>query len=451
MRKMWVVLVVCFMSFGMTGCGSSGSDSGGGTSGDFSTASRSSVIAVGSETCENGGILIESGIDENGNGVLDASEVDNTDAVCNGDPIVWLGEFATAPTEPSLNDAYYNQTLNTSYIWDGVEWDILVTGGDGSSVPAEYVDPVEDEPEVIPAEDRELITSGSVSVDSIDPSLVSINVAGLIDPDTGLPYEDLTETNFVVVEDGVVQGFTIEKISDSITTSRADITFIVDTTGSMGGEISGVKDSIVDFLAYLESKSLDVQVGGVAYADAVVEGVDFSSDTSATGSFKSWVDGLTSCYGGECGGDGPENGLDPIAYAMDNFTYRSGAQKLFVLLTDITLHQAGDGTTFTDWTVDSLVADKLAGVATVHVVSPSTITASGGVADAKDLATKTGGSWVDMGSSGTVDLTSLPIASVIAAGYRITFMTDYTEGDHTVRVVYTVDVKDGEFEVTATY
>ncbi|WP_026301191.1 DUF7151 family protein, partial [Colwellia piezophila] len=34
--------------------------------------------------CLNGGIEIKTGIDENGNGSLDTSEVDNTDIVCHG-------------------------------------------------------------------------------------------------------------------------------------------------------------------------------------------------------------------------------------------------------------------------------------------------------------------------------------------------------------------------------
>lgn len=48
-----------------------------------STAGAASVIAPG-VVCANGGIEIKTGIDTNGNGVLDTSEVINTEAVCNG-------------------------------------------------------------------------------------------------------------------------------------------------------------------------------------------------------------------------------------------------------------------------------------------------------------------------------------------------------------------------------
>ncbi|MBC9929378.1 DUF7151 family protein [Chitinophaga qingshengii] len=37
-----------------------------------------------SEKCENGGLVVKSGIDKNGNNILDAGEVENTHYVCNG-------------------------------------------------------------------------------------------------------------------------------------------------------------------------------------------------------------------------------------------------------------------------------------------------------------------------------------------------------------------------------
>ena len=39
---------------------------------------------MGDTDCPNGGVLVETGIDENGNGVLDAAEVEDTPKVCNG-------------------------------------------------------------------------------------------------------------------------------------------------------------------------------------------------------------------------------------------------------------------------------------------------------------------------------------------------------------------------------
>ncbi|MCP4755787.1 MAG: hypothetical protein GY866_33400 [Proteobacteria bacterium] len=49
-----------------------------------SSAASTYSLAVGDANCPNGGVAIETGIDENGNGVLDDDEVDETQYVCNG-------------------------------------------------------------------------------------------------------------------------------------------------------------------------------------------------------------------------------------------------------------------------------------------------------------------------------------------------------------------------------
>jgi len=51
--------------------------------------------------------------------------------------LTWLGSLASAPTNPSLNAAYYNTNQKKSFVWDGITWQILAqdgnTGPQGSS------------------------------------------------------------------------------------------------------------------------------------------------------------------------------------------------------------------------------------------------------------------------------------------------------------------------------
>jgi hypothetical protein len=47
----------------------------------------------------------------------------------NGVSVTWLGTFGAPPTSPSLNDAYYNSTDNSSYVWDGAAWQIISIDG----------------------------------------------------------------------------------------------------------------------------------------------------------------------------------------------------------------------------------------------------------------------------------------------------------------------------------
>lgn len=47
----------------------------------------------------------------------------------NGISINWKGSLASPPASPALNDAYYNTTDKTSYIWGGTSWQILAKDG----------------------------------------------------------------------------------------------------------------------------------------------------------------------------------------------------------------------------------------------------------------------------------------------------------------------------------
>jgi hypothetical protein len=47
----------------------------------------------------------------------------------NGISITWFGSLATPMASPELNWAYYNTTLGISYIWDGSAWQILAQDG----------------------------------------------------------------------------------------------------------------------------------------------------------------------------------------------------------------------------------------------------------------------------------------------------------------------------------
>ena len=76
--------------FALAACGSGGGGGDSDTSSSAppapSTAARKVVLEVGSEECQYGGILVQTGIDDNRNGALDDNEVDASEAVCNGAP-----------------------------------------------------------------------------------------------------------------------------------------------------------------------------------------------------------------------------------------------------------------------------------------------------------------------------------------------------------------------------
>ena len=109
---------------GGPGGGGGGGDAGGGGGGDESTVYAGVPIPPGEE-CAFGGVRIDYGIDENGNGLLDAEEVDGYSVVCNG-----AGSSANPIVPPAGPAAQYTIDLHggTSNGSDGAN------GGNGGSL-----------------------------------------------------------------------------------------------------------------------------------------------------------------------------------------------------------------------------------------------------------------------------------------------------------------------------
>jgi len=342
-----------------------------------------------------------------------------------------------------------------------------------------YLDPGTTPPPTIT--DPTVATSGSVTASDKGEDLLDINVAGFADA-LGEAVTSLGASEFTVVEDGTVKGITVERIGGA-TRAPADIVFVFDTTGSMGGALTSVQDSIIAFADFLDTAGLDVRLGAVTFGDAfdtiddVVpaahRGTSLRSDAPPTfdfserptfplssdiASFKTFIDG-DSARGG---GDGLENALGSVEFAYDELAWRDGAQKVMILITDICSHTAtsfdaafSGHLNFDHW-LPPEVADllaKLKGNATVHVVAPGAdcFTTSG--QNTKVLAGPdgTGGVFVDWDFS-SFDLTEMPISSATAGGYIITFRGTIDGTEHTIRVVIDDggDIR-GEFTITVTY
>lgn len=119
-------------------------------------------------------------------------------------------------------------------------------------------------------------------------------------------------------------------------TSSADIVFLVDSTGSMEGEIFTVKENIIAFADILNESDIDVRLAGFHFGDEAPyrskkDWTDSSED------FKAWVETLYA----DGGGDTPENSLDAIISASRLY-FRSDAQRVIMLITDAPPHIAGD-------------------------------------------------------------------------------------------------------------
>jgi len=324
------------------------------------------------------------------------------------------------------------------------------------------------DPGLIAASKEASTISGSVSYSG---GTISVNLNAIIisgEAKTGL---DSAKFNVYVGKSGTATS-EWKSVDITIPTDTArpmDMVFLMDNTGSMAPRIRAVKDSIIAFAASLEAAGADVKYGVVSFGDVSSESESLSLPATAE-AVKAWLDALS----GVGGGDSPENPLDAIMLAFNTFSWRSGAQKVFIVITDNPCHQLGDG----GGDAPTLIYDvasveaALIGKATVYAVSPkidvystyprtfyTRTTTEGdvrwladgygwfnGIASTLEYGTVkpyygTGGKWVEIepDSTAAVDLTTLGISTLVTKGYSLRFSYTFDAGTWYIHILADTD------------
>ena len=264
----------------------------------------------------------------------------------------------------------------------------------------------------------------------------------------GVSARGLTKSNFKVVENDCLKPFEITTSEGNL---GVDLVFVQDLSGSMAGAITGVRNSVLQFAASLATRGVNVRIGSVGFSgpgtiathanQSTCERVGPVQDLASPETFRSHVAANWYATGG-C--DDPENALEAIKYAHQHLTWRGGAARVYVLVTDVSVHTAADVCNdlgpCTDETLASIVA-LVGSTSTIHVVAPASSaerTADGSL-DPWLLATGTGGARLVLPATGAVDLNALGIADRVADIVRLTFASTSGERAHhriRVRVEY---------------
>lgn len=264
--------------------------------------------------------------------------------------------------------------------------------------------------------------------------------------------------------------------------AKADVVFLVDNSGSMSEEANTVAQEIIDWSTTL-SQTMDVQFGCVGIDHNYVNGAidittvealhDYLNNrngyTYGTSRTKGYVDAnlatKASAYnnaGGECGGI-------MLHFADENFTFRPGANRIYVHFTDEPNQPNGNG----GWSVESVNTNSSyynwgATRGTIHTVfsdlynyRPDTNWTPLHYEDPRLFATYTGGTTIDTDASFSgVSLEDLPVTGAISNSYivKMNFTRDMLTGKHTVKIVikstdekYQAEIifKDVEFVTSA--
>lgn len=268
-----------------------------------------------------------------------------------------------------------------------------------------------------------------VKVTQVDPSqfpLITVYLS--VTDENDRPIAALRQEEFQLFEDG--QPVEVVDFAGVTSARPVDIVFVFDTTGSMREEIDGVKRISIAFARKLRDNNRDFGLGLVAFGDEIREVQQPDGQLTADADeFKRWISRLTA----DGGGDDPEIALDGLERAI-GMRYRSGAQRVLILITDAPPHRRGDGTSFSRVVPDEL-ADRLRRQSfTVYAVAYDDPIY-------RQVVDSTGGEFYDIDRepdfTGIIDR----IGGLIASQYRITYRSKRPAYDGTRRAV---EVRVGE-------
>lgn len=194
--------------------------------------------------------------------------------------------------------------------------------------------------------------------------------------------------------------------------ARADLVFVIDTTGSMNDKIDGLIESCQSFVDRLATRHIDWAAAVVGFGDLTVEGdrivaTPFSSSAERV---KALLRGLPRYSGGANEG---ESSLEAVRAAIAQPGYRSDAMKVLILITDEPALQKQ--------LRPSTVTGMLREEGTIaFVLSPD-------LKYFRSMAADTGGHWWKVESGGdfskilaAFDKIASQVASTVAAVHRLT-------------------------------
>jgi len=176
------------------------------------------------------------------------------------------------------------------------------------------------------------------SFDSQNFPLIYMNVA----VDTfGVGMPTLTQSNFAVYENEVLQTnlFQVTPPEQGGGQRLADIVFLVDNSGSMGEEQTAILNNMVAFINQLIQSNIDYALGLCRFGQTAKNGNPFLEDNG--------ILTLDAIYFRDnvllrnIASGSVEPGYWAIDSSASGFTYRPGAQKIFIILTDETPDQGG--------------------------------------------------------------------------------------------------------------
>lgn len=169
-------------------------------------------------------------------------------------------------------------------------------------------------------------------------ALLTLPVAALADSITPATYTaTLSEGESVTLKKSVT-------IEQKVTTSKVDVFFLADTTGSMGGVINSVRTSASSILSSISTLG-DVAFGVGEYKD-FGDSYAYRTNTALTTTAASAQTGINT-WSASGGGDWAEANLYALKQVADSTGWRAGSKRILVWFGDAPGHDPSGGVTET--------------------------------------------------------------------------------------------------------
>lgn len=185
-----------------------------------------------------------------------------------------------------------------------------------------------------------------------DDAIVRVDLTGIQDVETlnwlKLVGTGYSEQNLWIEVDGTPKSFVVYNKEDENEKTAADLVFLVDNSGSMGEEANAVARDIVSWANKLEASDIDIHFGCVGYSEyGTINGGINLTDANSLSNFLNRSTGTRRTVGFE-GADAEilsekasamtrvydECGGMALRYADQNFSFRLGANRIYVNFTD---------------------------------------------------------------------------------------------------------------------
>ena len=171
-----------------------------------------------------------------------------------------------------------------------------------------------------------------VKIESLNSSLFPFIYSHVSVKSNGISISDLTKDDFQVFENNNLQTeyFEVTPPETGGGVRLADIVFLIDVSGSMGGEIADVRNNVNNFANALAASNIDFRLGLVRFGNSSGENPYLFNSGNLTDDVSTFQGFVNTLYAS----GGYEPGFLAIRQAITGFNFRPGAQKVFLIITD---------------------------------------------------------------------------------------------------------------------